>query len=202
MFTLLSHICMCITGSTLPEGIFDDYFFYQLRVKKKFSDTLLDGVEQIGKHTPHQLAITGFPPNESISNVEKILRGSKFSDYFFKRGIPSYISILSDTIDHGIHGGHHCLEENLSVTLYFEDKESMTAAGQRIYHQGTHPRKGYKLIPMNIGQWVKCSHCEKLLPLISEQHRRAHRWVTEDGRRLLRPKYFSEQICTSCKIYP
>jgi hypothetical protein len=198
MSTLLSHICSCITGSPLPDGIFDDYFFYQLRLKKKFSDTLLDGVKQIGKHTPHQLAILGFPPNESCSNVEKILCGPKFSDYFFEGGIPSYISILSDPIDYGIHEGHHHLDENLSVTLYFEDKGSMIAAGQRIYHQGTHPQKGYKLRPMNIGHLSKCSHCENLLSLISEKHRHAHRWVRDGGNHIHVPKYFPEKMCTTC----
>ena len=110
MFTLLSHICLSLAGHPLPEGVFDDYFFYQLRSKKKFSDTLLASVKQIGKHTPHQLAILGIPSDETRYCVEKIFYGKKFSDYFFKRGRPSHISILSDRSEGGV-----------SVTLYFEE---------------------------------------------------------------------------------
>ena len=160
MFTLLSHICLSLTGHPIPDGIIDDYFFYQLRSKKKLSDALLDGIKQIGKHTPHQLAILGIPSDETRSCVEKIFHGKKFSDYFFKRGRPSHISILSDRSGAGV-----------SVTLYFEDEESMFEAGQRIHHQGTHPQKGYKLIPRKIGCLSTCTHCGAFLPLVSEKYR-------------------------------
>ena len=160
MFTLLSYICYLKTGSPLPEGVFDDYFFYQIRSKKKFSDTLLDGIKLIGKHTPYQLAILGIPTDESRSCVEKILNSKKFSDYFFKGGRPSHISILPDPFDRGV-----------SVTLYFEDERSMIDAGHRIYHNGTHPQKGYKLNPRKIGCLSACTHCGAFLPLVSEKYR-------------------------------
>ena len=157
---LLSRVCLLITGLPLPDGIFDDYFFYQLRSKKKISGTLLGEVKQIGKHTPYQLAILGIPADESRSCVEKIFNSKKFSDYFFEEGRPSYISILSDPLDYDV-----------SVTLYFEDEESMFEAGHRIYQNGTHPKKGYKLHPRKIGSLSTCSHCGKFCPLVSEKYR-------------------------------
>ena len=160
MFTLLSYICFLKTESPLPEGVFDDYFFYRIRSKKTFSDTLLDEIKRIGKHTPHQLAILGFPPQESKSCVEKIFNNNKFSDYFFKDGRPSHISILSDSPNYGV-----------SVTLYFEDERSLFEAGRRIYQNGSHPRKGYKLHPRKIGCLSTCTHCGTFLPLVSEKYR-------------------------------
>ena len=192
MFTLLSLICLSLTGNPLPEGIIDDYFFYQLRSKKKLSDTLLDGVKQIGKHTPHQLAILGIPSDETRSCVEKIFFRKKFSDYFFKRGRPSYISILSDR------GG-----QGVSVTLYFEDEESMFEAGQRIHHQGTHPQKGYKLVPRKIGYGSKCPHCGKFLPLISEKYRiEPRRFANTDIDYICHPEVNNclDPICTACDM--
>jgi len=189
MFTLLSHICLSITGHPLPDGIFDDYFFYQLRSKKKLSDTLLDGVKQIGKHTPYQLAILGIPRDENLSCVEKIFHGKKFSDYFFKRGRPSHISILPDPFDYGV-----------SVTLYFEDEESMSEAGQHIHFQGTHPKKGYKLVPRKIGCLSKCSHCGKFLPLISEKYRLEPRRFVNMGTEYIRyiNNPLSASTCVVC----
>ena len=189
MFTLLSHICLSLAGYPLPEGIFDDYFFYQLRSKKKLSDTLLDGIKQIGKHTPYQLAILGIPSDETHSCVEKIFSGKKFSDYFFKRGRPSHISILSGRSGAGV-----------SVTLYFEDEESMFEAGQRIHHQGTHPQKGYKLKPMKLGVLSKCSHCGKFLPLVSEKYRHTIRWVRRGRGEVWCPTNCSDQRCTTCEM--
>ena len=161
MFTLLSYICLLKTGSPLPEGVFDDYFFYRIRSKKTFSDTLLDEIKRIGKHTPHQLAILGFPPQESKSSVEKIFNSKKFSDYFFKSGRPSHISTHF----------HSPFNYGVSVTLYFEDEKSMDEAGHRIYQNGTHPKKGYKLLPRKIGCLSTCTHCGAFLPLVSEKYR-------------------------------
>ena len=192
MFTLLSHICLSLTGHLLPEGIIDDYFFYQLRSKKKLSDTLLDGIKQIGKHTPHQLAILGFPSDETRSCVEKIFYGKKFSDYFFKRGRPSHISILSDRSD-----------RDVSVTLYFDNEESMFEAGQCIHHQGTHPQKGYKLVPRKIGYGSKCSHCGKFLPLLSEKYRLEPRRFANmdiDVVLVLEVNNCLDPICTACDM--
>ena len=190
MFTLLSLTCLSLTGHPLPEGITDDFFFYQLRSKKKFSDTLLEGVKQIGKHTPYQLAILGIPSDETRSCVEKIFSGKKFSDYFFKRGRPSHISILSDRGDRGA-----------SVTLYFEDEESMFEAGQRIHHQGFHPKKRYKLVPRKIGYVSKCSHCGKFLPLLSEKYRlEPRRFANMDIDYIRYINDCSDPICTACDM--
>ena len=190
MFTLLSHICLSLTGHPLPEGISDDFFFYQLRSKKKLSDALLDGIKQIGKHTPHQLAILGIPSDETRPCVEQIFSGKKFSGYFFKRGRPSHISILSDRSGAGV-----------SVTLYFEDEGSMFEAGQRIHHQGTHPKKGYKLVPRKIGSLSKCSHCGKFLPLLSEKYRLEPRRFANMSNEYIR--YIndcSDPICIACDM--
>ena len=200
MFTLLSHICLSLAGNPLPEGIFDDYFFYQLRSKKKISDTLLDRVKQVGKHTPYQLAILGIPPEEKLSSIEAIFHGPKFSDYFFKGGRPSYISVGSEPIDYGIHDGNHCIYHFVSVTLYFDDEESMIEAGIRIHHQGTHPKKGYKLKPMKVGVLSKCSHCGKFLPLVSEKYRHTIRWVQRGRGEVWCPKNCSDQRCTTCEM--
>lgn len=179
MFTILSYICLSITGGPLPEGIFDDHFFYQLRTKKKISEDILCGVRQLGKHTPHQLAIMGFPHNESKVQVEKvILHSKKFSDYFFKEGRPSHVSILDDPIDYGIHGEVHCIYHNVVVNLYFEDEEKMDAAGHRLFQNGVHPKKGYKLHPRKIGALSTCCHCERFLPLVSEKNRNEKRRIT------------------------
>ena len=190
MFTLLSHICLSLTGHPLPVGIFDDCFFYQLRSKKELSETLLDGVKQIGKHTPHQLAILGIPSDETRSCVEKIFYGKKFSNYFFKRGRPAYISILPEPFACGV-----------SVTLYFDDEESMFEAGQRIHHQGIHPQKGYKLVPRKIGGLSKCSHCREFLPLLSEKYRlEPRRFTNMDTEYIRRINDCSDPICTACDM--
>ena len=190
MYTLLSHICLSLTGHPLPEGIIDDYFFYHLRSKTKLSDTLLDEVKQIGKHTPHQLAILGIPSDETPSCIEKIFSGKKFSGYFFEGGHPSYISILSDRGECGV-----------SVTLYFEDEESMLESGNRIHHKGTHPKKGYKLVPRNIGYGSKCSRCGKFLPLVSEKYRLEPRRRSNtdiDYISHIEVNHCLDPICTAC----
>ena len=92
MFTLLAQFCFLLTGSSLPEGVFDDYFFYHLQVKKDSRKRKVhEKLEIQSRMTPYQMKIEGFPSDTSESEILKILHSKAFGGYFFKYGRPSFI---------------------------------------------------------------------------------------------------------------
>jgi hypothetical protein len=183
MTTLLSQVCFSLTGSHLPEDIFDNFLFYRYRDNycrsKMLSpgiQSLLSEMEPIGKLTQHQIALDGIPYDEPLASIKSLMyTDNKFSRYFFEHGRPTYVSIMTNTIDQGVWGGHHCIFDCVSVILYFEDHLKMNKAGGRIYRNGLHPQRGYRLVPIKTGRFSVCYCCKKFLPLVAEKHRQLYR---------------------------
>ena len=200
MTTLISQVCFSLTGSHLPEGIFDNFMFYRYRDNycrsKMLSPgikALLSEIEPIGKLTQYQIALDGIPYDEPLASIKSLMyRDNKFSRYFFEYGRPTHISIMSDTIDNGVWGGHHCIFDSVTVILYFEDHMKMMKAGGRINRNGIHPQKGYRLIPRKTGVLSECSCCNKFIPLAAEKHRQFYR-INGTNRKMIQGK------CIACK---
>lgn len=157
MFTLLSKICYSLTGGHLDEDVFDKYIFYHILACKTDSGKrkIFTSMKIRSKMTNHQLKIFGFPYYVSEKKIYNILRGNKFSNFFFKYGTPSFI-----WMNKGLQ----------TPVLYFSDKDKLENAKNRINEYGTNPKSGYEIVAMDISEYSICQKCSKFLEYYSEKN--------------------------------
>ena len=81
MFKILCQLFIALTGSSLPEEIYDDKLFYLLQGKRSKRYMIVKELNEFSQQTPHQLVVTGWP-NKLLFKLEKILTGEQFTSVF------------------------------------------------------------------------------------------------------------------------
>lgn len=165
MFKILCQLFIALTGSSLPEEIYDDKLFYLLQGKRSKRYMIVKELNEFSQQTPHQLVVTGWP-NKLLFKLEKILTGEQFTSVFhtsfecYQNNImgdclPSFRKIYSQVDINGL----------IKVILYFDNEKKMNTSKNLINIHGYNHKNNYSLRAVDISDKSKCCKCHKFMPL-------------------------------------